>query len=170
MRAARVVGWIVGAAGVTKKFHPHAARCLSLFAVPPFPVSPPPAPPRPSVSPRPVCSLHGVRRAGTTSCARTRPALCDRTAISSCDHRGPSSRPRGRDPRLPRHSSSTLPGRAPSSELSAERRRSSVGGGGGGGGRRGGGEEGEARHQEGLRGRPAADTVNRGWRTTAKCE
>lgn len=31
-------------------------------------------------------------------------------------------------------------------------------------------EEARHVHREGLRGRPAANTVNRGWRTTAKCE
>lgn len=119
-----------------EKFRPHAARSCHFSSL--FLPSPPLSLATPLPLSRPLLPRYSSR--GATSCVYARPVLRDRVAIFPCDRRGSPSPPRGRDPRLPRRSSSSpLSGKAPSSELSAERRRSSVGGGGGRGGGGGGG-------------------------------
>lgn len=92
------------------------------LSLPPLPLSRPPVPRYSHVARRYVVCVCATGSGLYVTASRF-------SRVIVVDH------PRGRDPRLPRRSSSPSPlsGKVPSSELSAERRRSSVGGGGGGG-------------------------------------
>lgn len=157
-----------------EKFRPHAAR--SCHFSPSFLPSPSPSPPIPPC-PSPVHFSLGIRRAAptSTSCAYMRFDRLYATAprfsrVIVVDlHRVPGDgilgslgihHPRRRRPgKLRRWSCPPKGAGVPSLAAELEDGEEEE-------------EEEEARHlhREGSRGRPAAATVNRRWRTTAKCE